>query len=1221
MYSIVNNICRLVQSGEVPDVKMEYFLNWKDNGDRFAIQHCFERLIENGQGAEACQLLFDEVYLVQKNNQLGWRYVQEELDYASDYFYRQQNMYKYLYATLVSRLPALVQKEYTRAVCDKYTAFLQLETAPEVRTNTGLQKLFNTIFPVQSNEKSKQERFLDKERKRYYNEEEQQLEKPPVTYSFIEYQVGDWRCSCGLLNGFRNRQSVCMACNTNCTLSIFDAINKGTIDILLHDVPVYLTVAASNGKQYTFLLLDIPLLFCITLQGSNIRFGAPGYFVIVPKKAQQVVITEIPENCTYDRQTDFLSIMEAIFSRTIRRSGKSLKYAMSKMLEKIIHTKDGSKKVAESLSNKFKGKLIKALLGKNSENNSTHTSQFSSTNSLKVAVVQNKMYLGKTLWVSRQALASPVQMPDLIDIHILSIPVKFTQRLNMVNGHERDHIDEFGIVKPGSLVQYNDVLVSLLSTPEYKEMTPEEKLLRAIFGESALTDEELEDGSAYWEKNSTGKIIFRKLYLAKNNTAGFYASCHQRLITEYSSPEIMGSDFFQPNEWARIILFIQSKIQPAIGDVLHTADKHPLVISGYLDELAQVMDLPAGVDAMYIKKKKAGQDHTVFTITEQELFTRNVRNVAAYTSQRRATGPYNMLSQQPEVYGKNDIAQFLGPKAILNLYKQGLYYLLYELLICRSDGVEARRQMQVILEAEGHFSVAALIPSESRLVLNHTNFLLAFRIHTKLLDERPRQLHFSILSDDVIQSLTFGEVTKPDTFNERTLQPERDGLFCQKIFGALRHYECECGKYKRERYKGVICDRCGVELMEKKDRAYRMGHIQLARPVFTRHLLPGNAADISAYLCCTPEAITAIFEFEKEVTRFVDSNGKYTIMILTLEETDEWLEKTSLPYNEVTHSMGAEGIQIIVDHLQQQGVTDPLLPLLQNAITRYVLVIPPEARPLVPLGNGNFRGSRLNDVYRQVINRNSHFRRLLEIKHTPKYLRNNYKELQEAVDALYGCNPAPDEKKEYKGLYDFIFDQRKNDLLYKSFDYTASTRLLVNPLLDIDECEIPLSIACKIFRPLLLHYLVTIKAVQPKAAAVVLDRGEIALEEAGTVLNKRPVLLFMYLEKQGHCFALQCRLSNVQALRVSSQLLAHLQWSLVGTNVKIIPPMGDESITEVQRLLPSYQLKKEEDESTATKTIAEDDLLLSFTTKEELLSKIGQQFPLSNLDEIWMGLR
>ncbi len=406
-----------------------------------------------------------------------------------------------------------------------------------------------------------------------------------------------------------------------------------------------------------------------------------------------------------------------------------------------------------------------------------------------------------------------------------------------------------------------------------------------------------------------------------------------------------------------------------------------------------------------------------------------------------------------------------------------------------------------------------------------------------------------LASPDKIRSWSYGEVKKPETINYRTFKPERDGLFCAKIFGPVKDYECLCGKYKRLKHRGVICEKCGVEVTQSKVRRERMGHIELASPVAHIWFLKSLPSRLGMVLDMTLRDIERVLYFEAFV---VVDPGMTPLNRAQLLTEDDYLAKVEEYGDDFTATMGAEGVRELLRTLDIANEIDTMrqeldvtsseakikklskrLKLLEGfrqsgikpewMVLEVLPVLPPDLRPLVPLDGGRFATSDLNDLYRRVINRNNRLKRLLELKAPDIIVRNEKRMLQEAVDSLLdngrrGKAMTGANKRALKSLADMIKGKGgrfRQNLLGKRVDYSGRSVIVVGPQLKLHQCGLPKKMALELFKPFIFERLEkmgiasTIKAAKKEVEAetpVVWDILEEVIREHPVMLNRAPTL-------------------------------------------------------------------------------------------------------------------
>ncbi len=480
-----------------------------------------------------------------------------------------------------------------------------------------------------------------------------------------------------------------------------------------------------------------------------------------------------------------------------------------------------------------------------------------------------------------------------------------------------------------------------------------------------------------------------------------------------------------------------------------------------------------------------------------------------------------------------------------------------------------------------------------------------------------------LASPDEILERSYGEVLKPETINYRSYKPERDGLFCERIFGPVKDYECYCGKYKRIRYKGIVCDRCGVEVTEKKVRRERMGHIKLVVPVVHIWYLRSLPNKIGYLLGMSTKNLEAIIYYEKYIViqAGIKENNIPNMAVLTEEEYYEILD--SLPEDnqllpdddpqKFVAKMGAEAIYELLANLNldelsfdlrnkaatessQQRKSEALKRLKiveifregkiheenkpEWTIIQYLPVIPPELRPLVPLDGGRFASSDLNDLYRRVIIRNNRLKRLLEIKAPEVILRNEKRMLQEAVDSLFDNSRKASAVKSQggrvlKSLSGVLKGKQgrfRQNLLGKRVDYSGRSVIVVGPELKLHQCGLPKGMASELFKPFIIRKLIERGIVKTvKSAKKLVDRREPVIWEIleniltghPVLLNRAPTLHRLSIQ------AFQPVLVEGKAIRLHPLVCGAFNADFDGDQMAVHVPLSQASILEAQVLMLS----------------------------------------------------
>ncbi|KAA6332288.1 DNA-directed RNA polymerase subunit beta' [termite gut metagenome] len=496
---------------------------------------------------------------------------------------------------------------------------------------------------------------------------------------------------------------------------------------------------------------------------------------------------------------------------------------------------------------------------------------------------------------------------------------------------------------------------------------------------------------------------------------------------------------------------------------------------------------------------------------------------------------------------------------------------------------------------------------------------MAFRKENKIKSNFSK-ISIGLASPEEILESSSGEILKPETINYRTYKPERDGLFCERIFGPIKDYECHCGKYKRIRYKGIVCDRCGVEVTEKKVRRERTGHIQLVVPVAHIWYFRSLPNKIGYLLGLPTKKLDSIIYYERYVViqpgvKKTDGVNIYDLLseeeflniLDTLPKDNQYLEDSDP--NKFIAKMGAEAIYDILARLDldalsyelrhrasndasQQRKTEALkrLQVVESfrvsrernkpewMIMRIIPVIPPDLRPLVPLDGGRFATSDLNDLYRRVIIRNNRLKRLIEIKAPEVILRNEKRMLQESVDSLFDNSRKSsavktEANRPLKSLSDSLKGKQgrfRQNLLGKRVDYSARSVIVVGPELKMHECGIPKLMAAELYKPFIIRKLIergivktvkSAKKIVDRKEAVIWDILEYVMKGHPVLLNRAPTLHRLGIQ------AFQPKMIEGKAIQLHPLACTAFNADFDGDQMAVHLPLGNEAVLEAQMLM------------------------------------------------------
>ena len=771
---------------------------------------------------------------------------------------------------------------------------------------------------------------------------------------------------------------------------------------------------------------------------------------------------------------------------------------------------------------------------------------------------------------------------------------EITRDIPNVSEESLKDLDENGIVRIGADVKDGDILVGKVTPREEIWLSAEEKLLRAIFGEKAkkVRDTSLRVPPGYNGKVIETKVFSRadgdelplgvskliKIFVAQkrkvsegDKMAGRHGNkgVVAKILPEESMPYLEDGT---PIEVVLNPLGVPSRMN--IGQLLEVhlglAAKalglrvmSPVFEGASEEEIRSLLrkaKLPES-GKMKIYNGRTGEPFDS-ECTVGNIYMMKLYHMVDDKMHARSIGPYSLVTQQP-LGGKAQFGgQRLGEMEVWALEAYGAAYTLQEMLTVKSDDTIGRSNLYEAI-VKGKISPKIGIPESFNVLVRE---LQGLSLNISFLDKKGRLLNIENLSKrdeegdgavledivsiriclaspEVISGWSHGEVKKPETINYRTFRPEREGLFCEKIFGPTRDWRCFCGKYEGLRYKGITCDRCDVEVTESSVRKVRMGHIALACPVSHIWYIKEIPSPVAVLLDITGHDLESVLYFEKYI---VIDPGKSSFKKKELIDEDEYRK-----YKEEKHGdtfkakMGAEAIKdllsevdlkLIVKDLQDRIKKDPALQKNKKFMRKIELaqtflksgnkpewmvldivpVIPPDLRPMVQLESGRFATSDINDLYRRVINRNNRLRRLLEIEAPEIIIQNEKRMLQEAVDALFnnGRHGAPVVmgNRVLRSLSDLLGGKQgrfRQNLLGKRVDYSGRSVIVVGPHLKFNQCGLPKKMALELFKPFILERLAKQEMLSNiKSAKRMIEEGS---EEVWSILEDvvkdHPILL------------------------------------------------------------------------------------------------------------------
>ena len=530
----------------------------------------------------------------------------------------------------------------------------------------------------------------------------------------------------------------------------------------------------------------------------------------------------------------------------------------------------------------------------------------------------------------------------------------------------------------------------------------------------------------------------------------------------------------------------------------------------------------------------------------------------------RSTGPYSLVTQQPLGGKSHKGGQRFGEMEVWALEAYGAAHILQEMLTVKSDNMQGRNRMYKNI-LDQNFKLDGDLPDSFQVLMREMQALgihldleqknlledvnspvgaFIARDHKKRISANFDSLRIGLLAPETVRHHSYGEVKKPETINYRTLQPERDGLFCARIFGPIKDFECLCGKCKRTKQRGVHCDKCNVEVTYARVRRERMGHIELAVPVTHIWFVKSLPSRIGTILDLTLKSLEKVLYFESYIVTDPGLTPLKKHQLLTEQEYTEALNEHG---DDFSADMGAEAVQKLLREMDLRSESEILreqiaatksetkikrlskrLNMLEGLlrsgnkpewmVLTVLAVLPPDLRPLIQMDNGRFASSDLNDLYRRVINRNNRLKRLLDLNAPPIIIRNEKRMLQEAVDALLDngrrrVNAPVGKRRPLKSLADVIKGKQgrfRQNLLGKRVDYSGRSVIVVGPQLKLHQCGLPKHMALELFKPYVLGELMRSdqEEITLRIAKRMVERESSEVWDAlAKIIHQHPVLL------------------------------------------------------------------------------------------------------------------
>ncbi len=1137
-------------------------LQWRTHRSKSAISAVVRYAVEEDLADEVHDILTDDQFRELRLTRSDALDLWDDLSLGLEYFSSTRpDLLRYA-RLLFRQRSAERDDEYTlvhRHHCRAFGDFLQLDVPVTERRQIGLDRVLRRLFPMRLTVGGGDAR-------------------PPVEIDLTGYHLGTWVCLCGAREGHAARYdfacgcgatsgngllspdrrycrcgtpatyATCGQCGTRVTLSLWWQIRRGGLHPSDCQIPLTLDLRIRRPGQpptsSRIELMRLPLMLGLIERDDELVFDPPDWFWVDDvqdrhgderRTGQIVAVADHPR---YDRQTDVTRILEAAFRRTLTKRGHPAGSALETVVAVLagIRRPGPNPRFSDRFSEQFARKVGRALAADQHEDAGLARG---TDESRPCRVAVSPKLRGDAALVSRAVFApGSLSGPGLDNVSVPLRIIRFgsdelTSEPPGVPSERCTALASDGIVLPGKMVEPGDLLIGITAPPEPENLTPEERLLRAIFGERPGR----RDASVRWAGQYPARVLSVHISMAEHK---------DYKIVEHPARVIRHGKQHSEEEWARITISLATTQPLETGDLLYGPDGSRAVVCGTHD--GRSADILVGPEHRWVNDNPT-------TIVEVRLRPdKRSRSVV----QARSTGAYSMVKQLPISIREKDPGQPVRLADLAWLLRHGATQTSFEIYALRADCIDGRYELYKLLVA-GRASLGeipivtvrdqtSLEAAPCEAIRNWDRLLRSACVEPVWQRDR---LSFMALDDDEVLAASSGEVQRPDIVDPHTWLPEFGGLACQRIFGPIRDHTCGCGKRSVLMHNGEICQRCGVEVTVSRVRRQRMGHIELAAPM----VHPWYRDNLSRALGIDREIVDDIIDGRRCVVR----DGGTDHAVLLRAEADLALGADLV-------CTGAEAVRVLLD---QRGQTPA-----RGALLRRLPVLPTDLRPVIVI-NGRMSGSTLNDRYSNIIGRNSRLRRLTELGATPPEIHQAHVDLQRAVNALLDPREGRGSLADLATILPGRIGGFRQRLFDRPVDYSARSTLVAAPTGDLDMALLPDRLAWLLLEPVLMRRMVDAgNSTNVKAARrAVRDRTPRAWEHLRAACQDAMVLVSVS-ETRWPLFAVRVGLTAGLSLELDPALFEHLGWNRLGAHVRIFPLLTVESAAEARAaLLPSALLR------------------------------------------------
>lgn len=1249
--SLREEIIELRETGVYFAKLEEHCLGWSRHPTRYALGNVVRAAAAGGYSDELYAVLVDERFRSLRQSGFGINELRNDLEVGRRYFSSNSpDLLRYMQIVFLEQGSGRSSgaARTHEAHCRRFGDFLQLDCLPEERRDEGLHRALRRFFPIQHKPQA--------------SHREVPATGRSVKVELVDYELGAWRCKCGRRSGFSERYrfscacgavhgtgrladgaeactrcrrrpaySQCPECGTRVTLDIIWHMLRGGAHPSVYRVPLTLRMiikqSGMDDSHVKLTLMHLPVPLGLQEQDESIIFTLPDVFWINEGRGPHdtglfISLHDIPR---YDRQSDICKIFEAVFRRTLFRDRGGYQTFGNELVKHLVPGGRYSGVPSHRFTRGFELRLRDSL--GSPERRPGELFQFAEVTQL-CAVASSPLLRDRMALVNRR-LAAPAALsaPRLVTVKaVLGSDDALTPRPPNVAASRISSLDDSGIIRSGSIVMPGDVLVGVSSPVGPDELTPEERLLHAIFGE--LKTERRKSKSLAMKGEQSGRVLAQDISILAQWDCPEIPAAPGRSVRWHGGPGPGGA-------YITITLAMDQPL--ATGETLVGEDDSTVVVCGLLEGVSLMRAAGTQTDpdilvaADHPWAPGAGATHLMRIRLDKTTLTGS-------EAVSRAADLYATVSQQPWAGDETEgPSQMLAAADFRWLASCGAHRLALELYGPRGDCVDWRAHLRGSLLG-GNPELAELQPaaakdwstlqdSPSEAVRLWDALLRSARIRPTV---KRGQIILEAMTDEDVLASSCGEVTTWRADDSRT------GLFSEQIFGPVKDWQCACGRYQGRSHEGTVCAECLVQVADHRVRRVRTGHIKLVVPVLHPwYVNGGNRYRLARYLGISPEDLGGIILNNT----YVVTDGAST-PLRSGQLLDRFTSsKTELSYlgSGARYLTGIEAIEFLLKR-EDQSLLDGSK--ADSIIIRKLPVLPPALRPVLPFGPGYPPTGDISRLYTNVISANDSLGRMIaENRGGSRWFRDN---LQDAVDKLLDNTRPRGAALEREGGRRLLSTadairpvgcgtagSLRDGFLRRPIDYSARTRLVSGDTPSLDTALLPAQLAWNLFLPLVARDLHEADDTKPLYWAVrqIEERTELALAALEAVCSRSLILLSLPCGPWP-LIALRAQLARDLSLRVHPDLMDLIGWENLGERVSIFALLTREGTQDAANYMTVARLQNNDKLESCDFSSPESIFELGQNSLVEELSwaaLTGKEFPIPRIDHLilcskdWLG--